>query len=214
MAAAEAVLDGAVGSAFCLVRPPGHHATPGHAMGFCLFNNVAVAAAHLLEARGLSRIAIVDFDVHHGNGTQDIFYRDGRVLYFSTHQHPYYPGTGYFNETGEGPGEGAIVNVPRRRVDDNTCGPIARSAPVVRSSGRVHPGTAGFDAHGGSTGADAGEHAGYSRSPAVAELAELCEADRLCAEARHTGLRASGLASIRRGNAFRDPLGLQPCGPT
>ncbi len=112
LAAADAIIDGDVESAFCLVRPPGHHATPSRAMGFCLFNNVALAAAHLLERRGLARVAIVDFDVHHGNGTQDVFYSDGRVLYFSTHQHPFYPGTGYWTETGEGDGQGGIINVP------------------------------------------------------------------------------------------------------
>ena len=112
LAAADAVLDGDTGSAFCLVRPPGHHATPDRAMGFCLFNNVAIAAAHALARRGLQRVAIVDFDVHHGNGTQDAFYADGRALYFSTHQHPFYPGTGYWTETGEAAGRGKIVNVP------------------------------------------------------------------------------------------------------
>src|SRR5574341_1890262 len=135
MAATDAVLDGEVDSAFALVRPPGHHATPTHAMGFCLFDNVAMAAAHLLERRGLARVAIVDFDVHHGNGTQDIFYDDGRALYFSTHQHPFYPGTGYYNETGEGPGKGLIVNVPLpagsgdetyQRAYHEVCAPVLR----------------------------------------------------------------------------------------
>jgi acetoin utilization deacetylase AcuC-like enzyme len=151
LAAADAVLDGDAGSAFCLVRPPGHHATPSQAMGFCLFNNVAVAAAHLLERRRLSRVAVIDFDVHHGNGTQDAFYSDGRVLYFSTHQHPFYPGTGYYTETGEGAGAGAIVNVPLPAG----CGDAAYlrcfreiCAPVLR---RFRPQyllvSAGFDAH-------------------------------------------------------------------
>jgi acetoin utilization deacetylase AcuC-like enzyme len=97
--------------AFALVRPPGHHAESDRAMGFCLFNSVAVAAAAML-ARGLGRIAIVDIDVHHGNGTQEIFYRDPRVLYVSTHQFPFYPGTGAANEIGEGEGRGFTVNVP------------------------------------------------------------------------------------------------------
>lgn len=96
--------------AFCAVRPPGHHATPSVAMGFCLFNSIAVAAAHALEAHGLSRVAIVDFDVHHGNGTQAIFDGDPRVLYLSSHQMPLYPDTGYANERGVG----NIVNVPLR----------------------------------------------------------------------------------------------------
>ncbi|MBI2945739.1 MAG: histone deacetylase [Candidatus Wallbacteria bacterium] len=97
--------------AFCAVRPPGHHATRESAMGFCLLNNVAVAAARAL-ALGLSRVAIVDFDVHHGNGTQDIFYEEGRVLYISTHQYPYYPGTGAPTQTGSGAGAGKTLNLP------------------------------------------------------------------------------------------------------
>jgi acetoin utilization deacetylase AcuC-like enzyme len=98
-------------AAFALVRPPGHHAETGKAMGFCLFNNVAVAAAATL-ARGLARVAIVDIDVHHGNGTQAIFYRDPRVLYLSTHQYPFYPGTGAATEVGQRDGEGFTINVP------------------------------------------------------------------------------------------------------
>ena len=97
--------------AFALVRPPGHHAEPDRAMGFCLFNNVAVAAAAML-ARGLERIAIVDIDVHHGNGTQRIFYEEPRVLYVSTHQFPFYPGTGAADEIGAGDGRGFTVNIP------------------------------------------------------------------------------------------------------
>ena len=97
--------------AFALVRPPGHHAERDRAMGFCLFNNLAVAAAAALS-RGLTRVAIVDFDVHHGNGTQAMFYEEPRVLYVSTHQFPFYPGTGAAGETGAGPGEGYTLNVP------------------------------------------------------------------------------------------------------
>jgi acetoin utilization deacetylase AcuC-like enzyme len=119
--AAGAVLDatreaisGRAPLSFCAVRPPGHHARPGRAMGFCLLNNAAVAAAFALEREGLSRVAIVDFDVHHGNGTQEIFWRDGRVLYVSLHRYPFYPGTGAADETGEGRGKGAIANFPLR----------------------------------------------------------------------------------------------------
>jgi len=110
VAAVEAVnaSSGSQARAFCAVRPPGHHATQGASMGFCLFNGVAVAAAHALAECGIERVAIVDFDVHHGNGTQDIFARDARVLYVSSHQSPLYPGTGAANEHGVG----NLVNLP------------------------------------------------------------------------------------------------------
>ncbi|RDS85649.1 histone deacetylase family protein [Dyella psychrodurans] len=108
VAAVDAVMQGTTTRAFCAVRPPGHHATPDSAMGFCLFNNVAVAAAHAIAAHGLKRVAIADFDVHHGNGTQDIFQREPRVLFISSHQSPLYPGTG----TTEERGVGNIVNAP------------------------------------------------------------------------------------------------------
>jgi acetoin utilization deacetylase AcuC-like enzyme len=102
VAAVDAVMSGSHRRAFCAVRPPGHHATADIAMGFCLFNAVAVAAAHALEQHGLSRVVIADFDVHHGNGSQDIFQRDPRVMYLSSHQAPLYPGTGYHEERGVG----------------------------------------------------------------------------------------------------------------
>jgi acetoin utilization deacetylase AcuC-like enzyme len=111
-AAVDAVVNGKVRAAFCAVRPPGHHASPGRAMGFCLLNNVAVAARHAQAAAGLGRVLIVDFDVHHGNGTQDVFYADGSVFYLSTHQWPHYPGTGAAGETGRGAGAGRNVNLP------------------------------------------------------------------------------------------------------
>lgn len=107
----HAVLHGQTDNGFALVRPPGHHATPRHGMGFCLFNNVALAARAALNA-GLERVLIVDFDVHHGNGTQDIFYDTSQVLFFSIHQSPLYPGTGLAEDIGVGGGEGYTVNVP------------------------------------------------------------------------------------------------------
>ena len=110
--ATRAVLDAEVQNAFALVRPPGHHALRGRGMGFCLFNNVAVAARYALAERGLERVMIIDFDVHHGNGTQDEFETDPAVLYLSTHQYPHYPGTGYWDETGRGDGAGTVVNIP------------------------------------------------------------------------------------------------------
>lgn len=108
----EAVLRGEVKNAFALVRPPGHHAFGDHGEGFCLFNNIAIAAATARTEFGLDRVLIVDFDVHHGNGTNAIFYNDPSVLFFSTHQWGIYPGTGHWSETGAGPGIGYSVNVP------------------------------------------------------------------------------------------------------
>jgi acetoin utilization deacetylase AcuC-like enzyme len=110
--AVEGVLGGEAQAAFALIRPPGHHALPDHGMGFCLFNNVAVAAAGARDRRGLKRILILDWDAHHGNGTQAIFYRDPTVLYVSTHQENWYPGTGHWDEVGEGDGEGHTLNIP------------------------------------------------------------------------------------------------------
>jgi acetoin utilization deacetylase AcuC-like enzyme len=107
----DAMIDTEVGRGVALVRPPGHHARPGRAMGFCLLNTIAVAAAHA-RARGLSRVLVLDWDVHHGNGTQEMFFRTPDVLYVSTHQFPFYPGTGALGEDGEGDGRGFTVNVP------------------------------------------------------------------------------------------------------
>jgi acetoin utilization deacetylase AcuC-like enzyme len=109
--AVEQVATARLDNAFCLVRPPGHHATPDRAMGFCVFNNVAIAAAWLLANNHAQRVAILDYDVHHGNGTQDAFYSRADVLYVSTHQYPFYPGTGFWRETGAGPGEGYTINL-------------------------------------------------------------------------------------------------------
>ena len=108
----DAVLEGRIKRSFAFLRPPGHHAERERGMGFCLFNNVAIAARHLIERRSLSRIAVVDWDLHHGNGTQNSFYGEKEVLYISIHQSPCYPGTGMLHEVGEGEGEGFTVNLP------------------------------------------------------------------------------------------------------
>lgn len=147
----DAALDGKVTHGMAFVRPPGHHATPVRAMGFCLFNNVAVAAAHLIQARGLERVMIVDWDVHHGNGTEDAFFMDPQVLYFSTHQAPFYPGTGPVNAAGREKGEGFTINVPLSsghddkdyiRIFEDLLTPVARQfkPQFILIS-------AGFDAH-------------------------------------------------------------------
>jgi acetoin utilization deacetylase AcuC-like enzyme len=145
-AAVDAVLEATAARAFCAVRPPGHHATRDTPMGFCLFNNIAVGAAHAL-ARGIERVAIVDFDVHHGNGTQDIFWRDPRVLYASTHQMPLYPGTGAEAETGAG----NIVNAPLPPASSSFAFREACREIVLPAVERFRPQlvmiSAGFDAH-------------------------------------------------------------------
>jgi acetoin utilization deacetylase AcuC-like enzyme len=112
LALVDAVMAGRVDNGFAFVRPPGHHAEPDRAMGFCLFNNVALAAAHLRAAHGLERVLVVDWDVHHGNGTQHAFYDDPHVLFVSSHQYPFYPGTGAAREVGVGEGEGFTLNLP------------------------------------------------------------------------------------------------------
>jgi acetoin utilization deacetylase AcuC-like enzyme len=136
--------------AFALVRPPGHHAEAHRAMGFCLYNNVAVAAAAAL-ARGLQRVAIVDIDVHHGNGTQWMFYDDPRVLYVSTHEYPFYPGTGAADEVGRGEGAGYTVNVPLEAGATDADYDLVYRAAVLPVLDRFAPQlllvSAGYDAH-------------------------------------------------------------------
>lgn len=147
--ALEKVMDGSLSCAFALVRPPGHHAGVSRGAGFCIFNNVAIAARYALSKFGLNRILIADFDVHHGNGTQDIFYADPKVLYFSTHQYPFYPGTGSVDEVGDGQGNIVNVSLPANSGDEvflrayhDVFGPVAsrfRPELVLVS--------AGYDAH-------------------------------------------------------------------
>jgi acetoin utilization deacetylase AcuC-like enzyme len=146
----DSLLDARAQFGLALLRPPGHHARPDSAMGFCLLNNVAVAAAHA-RSRGCERVAIVDFDVHHGNGTQEIFYADPSVLYVSLHQFPFYPGSGAAEETGRGDGRGYTVNVPLSAgAGDSAYGAAIERvvAPVLESyRPELLLFSAGFDAH-------------------------------------------------------------------
>ena len=112
VSAVDAVMTGRARRAFCAVRPPGHHASESRGMGFCVFNNIAIGTRHAMRRHGVERVLIADWDVHHGNGTQAVFWSDGSVLFFDTHQHPWYPGTGLPNEAGEGKGRGLIMNRP------------------------------------------------------------------------------------------------------
>ena len=149
--ACDAVLAGKARSAFVCTRPPGHHAEAGRAMGFCLFNNIAVAARHLQRAHGLGRILIVDWDVHHGNGTQDLFETDPTVFYFSTHQFPFYPGTGSARETGSGRGAGFTLNYPMQAGSGDAEYIEVFQSVLGPEIDRVQPEailiSAGFDAH-------------------------------------------------------------------
>ncbi|MBI5136019.1 MAG: histone deacetylase [Nitrospirae bacterium] len=151
LAAIDRVVAGELDNAFCLVRPPGHHAEPNRAMGFCLYNNVAIGARYLQRRHGLERVLIVDWDVHHGNGTQAAFWTDPSVLYYSIHQYPFYPGSGAADERGAGAGEGTTVNCPMAAG----CGDVDYLNELERvllpAAERFRPHfilvSAGFDAH-------------------------------------------------------------------
>ncbi len=181
MLGVDEVVQGRASSAFVATRPPGHHATQDRAMGFCLFNNVAIAARHAQCVHGIERVLIVDWDVHHGNGTQDIFYNDASVFFFSTHQHPLYPGTGSAAEQGVGPGCGYTVNCPMapgagfkeyQKAFLETLTPAAR-----RFKPQLMLVSAGFDAHDNDPLADISLHEsdfGQLASIVMDIAAELC----------------------------------------
>jgi len=147
----DKVLSGELSSAFCAVRPPGHHAETSTVMGFCLFNNIAIGARYAQKKYGLERVAILDWDVHHGNGTQEIFYADDSVLYISLHQYPYYPGTGAATETGSGKGKGFTLNCPMAIGSGEKEYLEAFHSSIIPALNTFQPQllmlSAGFDAH-------------------------------------------------------------------
>lgn len=160
LTAIDAIMKGEIDNAYCLVRPPGHHAVAEAAMGFCIFNTVAVAAQYARDHYKLDRVMIIDYDVHHGNGTQETFYSDPHVLYFSIHQAPFYPGTGLSDERGEGEGLGTTINVPLPAgAGFETYEPVFRQV-LVPAADRFQPQlilvSAGFDAHWRETENDSG----------------------------------------------------------
>ncbi len=171
--AVDAVFQGSDRNALCLVRPPGHHATPTQSMGFCLFNNIALAAHHAKTRHGLTRILIVDWDVHHGNGTQDIFYEDPNVMFFSIHRYGsgFYPGTGAADETGAGRGLGHILNAPIRYGTSRKEYHSHFTYALEKAADKIKPElvllSAGFDAHVrdpiGSLGLETEDFASLSR---------------------------------------------------
>lgn len=151
LAGVDAIMAGQVDQVFCAVRPPGHHAEAGRAMGFCLLNNVAIAARYAQKKYELSRVLIVDWDVHHGNGTQHSFEDDPSVLFFSTHQYPHYPGTGREDERGQGAGEGFTINVPMEAGESDDEYRAVFDKALVPAADAFKPEfviiSAGFDAH-------------------------------------------------------------------
>lgn len=219
----RAVVEGELDNGFALVRPPGHHAIPSRAMGFCLFGTVAIAARAAQMAMGLERVAIVDFDVHHGNGTQAILNEDPKTLFVSSHQYPFYPGTGAMNEIGIGPAEGTIINVPlsvqtgdegiKQLYDAVVFPAIRRFAPELILI------SAGFDAHWDDPLANIGlTLTGYAWlcQQFIALAEELCEGRIVFTLEGGYNLKvlAPGV-----GNTFRllmgdstvdDPLGISP----
>ncbi|GER86197.1 histone deacetylase [Dictyobacter vulcani] len=187
LTALDAIMKGEINNAYCLVRPPGHHAVAEAGFGFCVFNNVAVAARYALDHYGLERVMIIDYDVHHGNGTQEMFYDDPRVLYFSVHQFPFFPGTGETEELGEGAGTGTTINIALPAGSGyEIYEPIFRQI-LAPAADRFNPQlilvSAGFDAHWKEAEGHTGVQPGMRLSTAgFAKLNEIIIklADTLC----------------------------------
>lgn len=221
--AVQRVAEGSLDNAYCLVRPPGHHATPVRAMGFCLFSNVAIAAEWLLKAGHARRVAILDYDVHHGNGTQDVFFDRDDVLYISTHQYPFYPGSGHWSETGSGAGAGYTVNVPLPHGAGDAAFQAARSRLVEPLVRRFCPDfllvSLGFDAFYADPLASLRLSIGSGFMPLIASAKAL--ADELCGGklvvALEGGYHLDALAygseavcQVLLGGTPEDPLGPPP----
>lgn len=221
ISAVESVVQGDIANAFALIRPPGHHATPSQAMGFCLINHVAIAARYALDVLGLQRVAIIDWDTHHGNGTQDIFWEDGRVLYCSSHTWPLFPGTGDRREIGAGHGYGTTLNIPLPYGTGDEAFEQVYDEVIVPAVARFKPDliivSAGYDSHWADPLAPMNMSvAGYAAiAQKVYNLAGIVCAGRLvCAlEGGYhiQALAASVLATLRilqkRPDLVEDPLG-------
>ena len=198
--AVDAVMQGRIANAFCAIRPPGHHALADKAMGFCIFNNVAIGTRYVQTQYKLDRVLIVDWDVHHGNGTQALFYDDPTVLYFSTHQYPFYPGTGAASEQGDGPGTGYTLNVPLPRGTDDAEFLAVFQDQLIPAALAFKPDfvfiSAGFDAHEddllGSMKITAQGFADLSRI--VTDIADQCCAGRIVS-VLEGGYHLQGLAT-------------------
>ncbi|MFQ5617092.1 MAG: histone deacetylase [Anaerolineales bacterium] len=219
---AAAVWLGKAQRGFALARPPGHHATPDRAMGFCLLNNVALAAEYLIQEHGAQRLAIVDLDVHHGNGTQDIFYRRGDVLFISTHQWPLYPGTGWLDKTGQGAGKGATVNLPLPPLSGDRAYLAAMEEVILPVIDRFSPEmilvSAGMDAHwrdplanlllsGGAYGELVGSLAKWADENCQGRIALVWEGGY---DLEGGAACAVGAVAALLGEAFDDPVGRSP----
>jgi acetoin utilization deacetylase AcuC-like enzyme len=200
LSAVDAIMHGDVEHAFCAVRPPGHHAEAAHAMGFCLFNNVAIAARYVQREYGLSRVLIVDWDVHHGNGTQHSFEQDPSILFFSTHQFPHYPGTGRATERGTGAGEGFTINVPMSAGDGDEEYHAMFLNVLLPAADAFKPDfvivSAGFDAHRDDPLASMGlTESGYSDLTGLVAGIAKCHAKGRLLSALEGGYNLSALSA-------------------